>query len=400
MDNINAITITLVLAFLLPLIIGAFKPFSMARVERSFGSLLGNIEFLTCLLMAVYMTNKIFFIQEPWIFRSAYSLLPKHIKDFFQEREALTYIIMVPLTLMLLLGLLRLITAPFYKHILLPVSRRIYRGVSTLSTGGRRMVGVLWQIPKALIIPLVLTMLLTLFSYYFYAPALSHWMDTSLPYQFLYRNAVNPLVQSNLARKIPVLVNDSFGEVFGKIIPKETGSIIERLSEKLTGGNIRVIEYFNGVTLDEAVKSTPEIDRTAVSLAEKEQNSIRKAYKLYQWISKNIEYDYEKAEKIVSNASDVSSGSIVAFSQKKGICFDYSCLYISMCRAVGLKVRLVTGLGYSGTSWGDHAWNEVYIEEEERWVSLDATFGSSGVNYFDKPDFEADHRYAEIQEEW
>jgi transglutaminase-like putative cysteine protease len=71
-----------------------------------------------------------------------------------------------------------------------------------------------------------------------------------------------------------------------------------------------------------------------------------------------------------------------------------------MCRAAGLKVRLVTGLAYSGVAWGDHAWNEVYSTEEDRWINVDATFGSAGVNYFDKPDFSMDHSDAEVQGEW
>ena len=49
---------------------------------------------------------------------------------------------------------------------------------------------------------------------------------------------------------------------------------------------------------------------------------------------------------IVSSPSAVTSGSQVAFAERKGVCFDYATLYVSMCRAVGLKVRLVTGMGY------------------------------------------------------
>jgi transglutaminase-like putative cysteine protease len=70
-----------------------------------------------------------------------------------------------------------------------------------------------------------------------------------------------------------------------------------------------------------------------------------------------------------------------------------------MCRAVGLKVRLVTGLGYSGTFWGDHAWNQVYSTEEKRWINVDCTFGSA-ANYFDKKNFDEDHKDSDVQGEW
>ena len=63
-------------------------------------------------------------------------------------------------------------------------------------------------------------------------------------------------------------------------------------------------------------------------------------------------------------------------------------------------MRLVTGLGYSGVSWGDHAWNQVYSVEESRWIDVDATFGNSGADYFDKEDFNVDHKYPTVQGEW
>lgn len=71
-----------------------------------------------------------------------------------------------------------------------------------------------------------------------------------------------------------------------------------------------------------------------------------------------------------------------------------------MCRAAGLKARLVTGLGYSGVSWGNHAWNQVYDPAENRWINVDATFGSSGYDFFDTKDLSDVHKYGDIQEEW
>jgi hypothetical protein len=70
-----------------------------------------------------------------------------------------------------------------------------------------------------------------------------------------------------------------------------------------------------------------------------------------------------------------------------------------MCRANGIKVRLVTGLGYSGLAWGDHAWNQFYSTEQKRWVNVDSTFGVT-QNYFDVSKFSKDHKNAEVQGEW
>ena len=41
----------------------------------------------------------------------------------------------------------------------------------------------------------------------------------------------------------------------------------------------------------------------------------------------------------------------------------------------------MVGKGYNGTSWINHAWNEVYIDESDSWIEVDTTFGETG-NYF------------------
>jgi transglutaminase/protease-like cytokinesis protein 3 len=219
-------------------------------------------------------------------------------------------------------------------------------------------------------------------------------MNESTAYQFLYKNALYPVLNSNIAKQIPVIINNSFGKPDNGN-SNSSGSIID----KITGPRIRVIEYFNGVTLDEAIKSNDSVDDTAKRLVGNEGNSRIKGLLIYQWICQNIKYDYNKALKVSTNPKGISSGSIIAFNTHKGICFDFSALYVSMCRAVGLKVRIVTGLAYSGVAWGDHAWNQVYCSEEKRWMNVDTTFGTV-EDYFDKKDFGVDHKNDEIQGEW
>jgi len=43
-----------------------------------------------------------------------------------------------------------------------------------------------------------------------------------------------------------------------------------------------------------------------------------------------------------------------------------------------------------------HAWNEIYISEENKWIPVDSTFGASmRSNYFDNNDFYKDHEKLE-----
>ena len=403
MERFNLVNIAFILIFLIPIISGAMKAFTRDRIQRSFVSLLDGFEFLAGLLLSIYLTRKIFFDHNSGIFKTIYAWIPENVRSLLYEKDVLTYIIVVPILLFILLFMIRILTNPIYNKIVIPLSNRIYVRMNAIHDLFRRMIGALAQIPKAFFIIFVFGLILNFFTYYFYSPVLSKWMNESNAYQLLYKNAIYPVLNSNIAKQIPVIVNDSFGKTAKKILPGEKGNnlngVAGKLIDQLSKGNIRVIEYFNGVTLDEAIRSNEEIDSLAVKIVGTEKNTKKKGYLLYKWISKNVKYDYVKAEKIGTDPRGISSGSIVAFTTRKGICFDYSSLYVSMCRAVGIKVRLITGLGYSGTFWGDHAWNQVYSIEEKRWINVDTTFGSV-ANYFDKSDFKVDHADAEIQGEW
>lgn len=397
---INGVSVLLITVFLLPLLTGLLGVLTKERMRHSFNSLLDNIELAAGILVSVYITGRIFFKRDGSIFNKIYDIIPGKIRDMLYGQDIITYIIVVPVILLLVLVLLRLVTTPLYRNFLSPLTDRIYEGISACNPVVKRLAGTFWMIPKALVFTLLAAFLINFSMYYISAPVLTEWTNSSREYQLIYRNVMYPVLNSNIAKKIPVLVNDSFRKALGNTASNTLGPEAVDAFEKLTGGNIRIIEYFNGVTLEEAVKSNDEIDGTARSAVGNETDEKEKAYLIYQWISKNIEYDYDKVEKIVKEPENTTSGSVVAYETRKGICFDFSSLYVSMCRAAGLKVRLVTGLGYSGMSWGDHAWNQVYYPEEERWINVDATFGSSGVNYFDKGDFNVDHKNADVQGEW
>lgn len=399
-EDINFVTVILAIVFILPLITGAFGIFTREKIRYSIGSLLDGIEMAAGLILAIYLTKRIFFEHDNSLFSRVYDALPVKLKDQFFGNDIMTYLVAVPIILFIMLFLVRLVTTPLYRYVFLPLSDRIYTGINNAGPFLRKLAGGLWQLPKAVVLTLIAALILNFSMYYIYSPVLTTWTNESGAYRLIYENVLYPVLNSNIAKKIPVLVNDTFGKAASAAIPEEKAGEFRKSVEKLTGGKVKIIEYFNGVTLDEAIKSDEKIDKTAVSVVGKETDERKKAYLIYKWICKNIEYDYDKAANIAANPARYSSGSIEAFKTRKGICFDYSCLYVTMCRAVGLKSRLLTGLGYSGTAWGDHAWNQVWYTDGERWINVDTTFGSSGVNYFDKRDFNVDHKDAELQGEW
>jgi len=102
-------------------------------------------------------------------------------------------------------------------------------------------------------------------------------------------------------------------------------------------------------------------------------NDMMKLQVLWDWITKNIDYDNPLAETIkYGYTPDIEQ----IFTNKKAICFGYSALFGSMLRSVGIKAKMVHGYVANLVS-GFHAWNEVYIDGQ--WQTMDVTMDRSFV---------------------
>ena len=157
--------------------------------------------------------------------------------------------------------------------------------------------------------------------------------------------------------------------------------------------------FYNGVPLEYGIESSEQIGKKAKALTQYLSTDREKAKAIYAWIGSNIEYDYKKAEDILDGKTNYDSGAKAAWKDKSGICFDYACLYIAMSREIGLPVRLITGQASNGNTYGPHAWNQVYISDENSWINVDPTFYSNG-DYFDTELFWIDHKEENIAGEW
>ncbi|MFQ8892923.1 MAG: transglutaminase domain-containing protein [Clostridium sp.] len=159
------------------------------------------------------------------------------------------------------------------------------------------------------------------------------------------------------------------------------------------------IIYYNGITVDEGVKSNEYIKNTSEKLTKNLKFHREKAYALYEWIGKNITYDDEKAKNVMELNGNYESGAIITFNKKRGICFDFSCLFTAMAKDIGLKSRIIVGKAFNGNEYISHAWNQVYLEDEKRWINIDSTFYNAG-EYFDSYNFNEDHILEEIAGEY
>lgn len=382
-DNVNIVTIIISCLFVTPIVVGIVRPHTGDRIYRSFSSLVSNLILLASVILSIYFTRVILYDGDNFILSNLYEVFPA-LQNAVEDQQIWVYFVFFTVLTLLINGILHLLTWPIYRFAVMPISGKIASAVDSMNGFARKTIGGLWQIPKAICLVLFFSIMLNFYTGFFNTPRITEDADSSEPYQFIQETVIQPLLNSSTVKDIQVILNDSF----------------KYAEDQITDGNgkIQLIKYFNGVTLSEAVKSSSEIDAAAKQIVGSETDEKQKAYLIYIWICENIKYDNDKAAALADNPSDVSSGAIVAFTTKTGVCFDYSCLYVAMCRAVGLNVRFMTGLGFTGTVWGDHAWNQVYCES--RWLNVDTTFGSSGVNYFDKSSFYLDHKDSVIQGEW
>lgn len=84
-----------------------------------------------------------------------------------------------------------------------------------------------------------------------------------------------------------------------------------------------------------------------------------------EWVIRNIAYD-EECETLFYQTFDVGK----VMQNRKGVCFDYSCLFAAMCRSQGIPCYVLDGT-YRTDSTFRHAWNRVYYDGQ--WWSLDTT---------------------------
>jgi transglutaminase-like putative cysteine protease len=98
------------------------------------------------------------------------------------------------------------------------------------------------------------------------------------------------------------------------------------------------------------------IDR-AREIAGNDRDAWSVARKLADWTHKNLQW------KMVQRADAVQT-----LATREADCSEFSALFIAMARSLGLPARMVSGIAYTGSAFGGHAWVEVWVG---RWIELD-----------------------------
>jgi len=108
----------------------------------------------------------------------------------------------------------------------------------------------------------------------------------------------------------------------------------------------------------------PVLVNKALEIVEGSTDSWEAAVRISKWVSEEIK--------------GAVPGGITArktFDTRSGECGGHSRLLAALCRGAGIPARVVAGCMYTsyyGGSFGQHAWNEIYMGEAG-WIPVDAT---------------------------
>lgn len=112
----------------------------------------------------------------------------------------------------------------------------------------------------------------------------------------------------------------------------------------------------------------PVILETAREIVGQETDAQLAAEKIVQWV-------YRRLHKVNSEPRLISATEIM--EQMSGDCTEHAILCASLCGAVGIPARMVTGIAHARGSFFYHAWNEIYVGQ---WVEMDPAWGENAVD--------------------
>jgi len=121
------------------------------------------------------------------------------------------------------------------------------------------------------------------------------------------------------------------------------------------------------LTADNLTEWNGFIKAKAESLTEGTNSTLEAVRRLTSWVSSWVTYN-------VSYWKDSCPAKTV-FLTRNGVCDEYTNLFISLCRSIGIPARYVEGLVFSGEKWNFHAWAEVYLNG---WIPVDPTYDEVG----------------------
>lgn len=128
-------------------------------------------------------------------------------------------------------------------------------------------------------------------------------------------------------------------------------------------------------------------------LIQEKANQLKSARDVYNFVVNHLNYDFERVKQGVERL-----GALEALNQpEKAICMEFTDLFITLARAIGIPAREISGYAYTTNPKlrplslvADilHSWPEYWDDQRKIWVPVDPTWGKTtgGVDFFSKTD--------------
>lgn len=119
---------------------------------------------------------------------------------------------------------------------------------------------------------------------------------------------------------------------------------------------------------------TDKIKKLSNEIIGKESNTLLKAKKIYDWISRNVKYSFAREYSTINNISDY------CLTKEYGNCGQEAMLFITLCRYNGIPARWQSGWFTFPNAKDIHDWTEIYLLPYG-WVPVDPYMGIASYRY-------------------
>ena len=263
----------LLLLFIYPIIRGFISKFSSEYLKGSIEGVFQSFSFLFSLCLGIYYTKKIFIQHDEGIYANIYKNIPPKAIEFINSNPLVIYILLMPLLIMIIYSIITFVVNIIAHITLYPLFDTIENKLKKKSILFNRIVGAIFQVPKAISYVIVITFVLNFMSLLNVADTYNKYLEESQAYNYISKEVVIPLTNSKLAKKLPNIVNNSF-----TIVVKDPSTSETNVQNNKHKGII----YYNGITLEQGVKSNDEINKFAINLVQSKSETKDKARAIYK----------------------------------------------------------------------------------------------------------------------
>lgn len=106
--------------------------------------------------------------------------------------------------------------------------------------------------------------------------------------------------------------------------------------------------------------SDPDFRELAQEITSGSKDDFEKVARLAVWVYDSMEYDL--------SYSDRNVDAVTVLEERRGVCAEYTTLFVALARSIGIPARFISGYAYGNMGWERHAYAEVYLG---RWVPVD-----------------------------